>query len=454
MKGYLTVFLALSLSLFMGFILLLMQGALRNGEKVKLECAVDTAMNATLGEYHIGLFEAYDLLYIDASYLKERPCEERLRERLWYYTEENISIPWGRIYLKDIEMVSVETAAAGFGASMKEQAITYIRDKGEDHQWQVIPYVETLRRLEAGDAFSKWGSLMGEIAGMELPRIQNTEGMWEEVPLLNPADAIFSLAGSDIFYLAKADIGGVSPSHISLEDYISHRQPVNTQSIDRQYTEDDNAYLNYLFEKFGNYQNPASGDVLSCQLEYVACGKDSDRGNVWEVGSRLFRIRFEDNVTCAFADGQLRAEAELVASALQAVQMKPGFKEPVVKSILYACAFLETVSDMRNLYQGGSVPVTKSNHSMSIAGVLSGTTYESNEAKGLSYQEYLAGMLLMTDENTLNLRVMDLMEMEMRRLDGNRYFSMDWCIERYEFIIFAGSNFGDDWSINRKCGYF
>ncbi len=454
MKGYLTTFLALSLSIFIGFILLLTQGALRNGEKVRLECAVDTAMNATLGEYHIGLFETYDLLYVDTSYLVHGPCKEHLEERLSYYIKGNLQIPWGWISLDKVEITSMETAVADFGASMRKQAITYIQDKGEVHQWQVLPCVEVLRFLDEGDPFTEWGGLMESITGMELPKIQNEEGIWEEVPLLNPADAIFSLAGSDIFYLAKVDLKQVSANCIHLENYISHRQPENTRSINRTYTEDENAYLNYLFEKLGNFHNPASGALLSCQLEYVVCGKESDRENVYEVGKRLFRMRFTDNVSCAFSDGYLRAEAELLADTLQAVQLNPVFREPVVKSILYACAFLETVNDIRNLCQGKTVPITKSSHNMSIESVLTGTTYESDGGGGLSYQEYLAGMLLLTDEKQLNLRVLDIMEMEMRKRDGNEHFSMDWCVERYEFEISAQSNFGDVWNIKRKCGYF
>ena len=189
-------------------------------------------------------------------------------------------------------------------------------------------------------------------------------------------------------------------------------------------------------------------------MEYIACGKASDRENVYEVGKRLFRMRFTDNVSCAFSDGHLRAEAELLVDTLQAVQLNPAFREPVVKSILYACAFLETVNDIRNLYHGKTVPITKSSHNMSIESVLSGTTYESDGGGGLSYQEYLAGMLLLLDEKQLNLRVMDLMEMEMRKRDGNEQFSMDWCVERYEFEVSSKNNFGDMWNIKRKCGYF
>ena len=89
MKGYLTVFLALSLSFMTGFILLLTGSAVKNAGKVRLECAVDTGMNAVLSEFHRELLERYGLIYIDASYLGNEPSIANVENRLKYYVEEN-----------------------------------------------------------------------------------------------------------------------------------------------------------------------------------------------------------------------------------------------------------------------------------------------------------------------------------------------------------------------------
>ena len=91
MKGYLTVFLSLSLSIITGFILMLTGNAIRNSEKVRFECAADTGMNAVLSEFHAGLLERYDLIYVDASYLGKEPSITNMEERLRYYMEENTS---------------------------------------------------------------------------------------------------------------------------------------------------------------------------------------------------------------------------------------------------------------------------------------------------------------------------------------------------------------------------
>ena len=84
MKGYLTVFLSLSLSILTGFILLLTGNAIRNTVKVRYECAVDTGMNAVLSEFHAKLLERYDLIYVDASYLEKQPSVLHVEDRLRY----------------------------------------------------------------------------------------------------------------------------------------------------------------------------------------------------------------------------------------------------------------------------------------------------------------------------------------------------------------------------------
>ena len=456
MKGYLTIFLSLSLSLLIGFVLLLTGGAIRNSEQVRFESGADISMNAVLSEYHVGLLEKYDLLYIDISYLGKEPSCENLGARLRYYLEENIDPPWGEVQVEEVEIRAIETAAANGGASMRSQAVTYVFGQGEpaDRQWKVLDKMEEIRSLEAKDPMTLWNALMEQLAGMELPKIQNQEGLWEEVPLSNPADIVYGMTGSDIFYLAGADLGGAGTVRVPLADYISHRQVVNTESTDRDYADDDGAFLAYLFEKMGYFKNPADDGVLSCQLEYAACGKASDHENVRAVGERLFRWRFADNLSCALADEALRGQAAAVADLLQVVQLNGAFREPVIQSILYACAFLESVNDMRILYQGGEVPVRKSSHGMWVEHVLSGSMYHFDSGEGLSYKEYLAGMLLLLDEEVLNLRVMDIMEMEMRIWDGNPHFAMDWCVERYFVKINATNNFGDVWVINRRYGYY
>ena len=172
------------------------------------------------------------------------------------------------------------------------------------------------------------------------------------------------------------------------------------------------------------------------------------------VAERLMKWRFAENLSRALTDGDLRTHAIAAAEELQAVQMKDAFREPVVESILYACAFLESIGDIKTIYSGGKIPVRKMEHQMAVDHVLKGNIYKTDDRDGLNFGQYLACMLLLTEEKTLNLRAMDIMEMDIRYKDGNENFALDWCIERYEVTVKAKAGPGITYFLRRKYGYF
>lgn len=436
--------------------------AVRNAGRVRLECALDTGMNAVLSEFHIGLFERYGLIYVDASYLEKKPAVSNVEDRLAYYLEENTvkvlerkNSPWGSLQVEGVSVSSFETAAADLGASMRNQAVLYVEDTGiSGEEREAVRQKGDMQALDMGSPMSEWCSIMEQLAGMELPLVQNEEGLWEEVPLSNPADWVYGLTGSDIFYLAQIGPQPVNSARIPLQDYISHRQTKNMDGSKREYRKDEDLFLSYLFHKMGCLGNEREGSLLSCQLEYIAQGKGSDLENVREVAERLFRWRFADNASLALTDGDLRAQALAAAGELEAVCLKEEFRGPVAESILYACAFLESVGDLKTIYSGGSIPLRKSGHQMSVYHVLNGSLYCTGSEAGLFYEQYLAGMILLTEEKAVNLRAMDIMEMDLRFSEGNKNFSMDWCIERFEADVTACGTYGSHYSLKRKYGYF
>ena len=462
MKGYLTVFLALSLSILTGFILFLTFCAIRNGEKIRFECAVDIGMNAVLSEYHTELFDKYGLLYIDASYLGVTPSEENVEERLRLYIERNTNqiynkknAPWGGIQTGDVEIISFETAAAGKGMSMRNQAVNYVEDTGIIREETLaLSCIDELIKLEALDPLCEWENVMGQIAEMELPLVLNDQNEWEEVQLSNPADWVYGLAGSSALYFAEARLDRLSPISIDTGNLISHRTIQNTSVSDRIYKQDEEKFLTYLFEKMGNYENILAEAILCCQIEYLAEGRESDLENMSAVAERIFRWRFADNANRALSDANLRSQAQAAANELQVVQLKREFEDPVVQSILYACAFLESIGDMKALYAGGRIPLRKDAHQMSVDKVLEGIIGTCEGSDGFCYSQYLAGMIALMDEELLNLRAMDIMEMDIRFRKGNTGFCMDWCIERYEALVTAGGSLPEVMRLQRKYGYF
>ena len=471
MKGYLTVFLSLSLSFLTGFVLLLTGNAIRNAWKIRLEGAADLGMNSVLAEYQIDLHDRYGLLYVDASYGGKEPSHSNMEERLFLYisqnTEKGENGPFGNIVLTDVELIQASSAAAEMGSSMKNQAVCYVEDCGlVKEEVKVASFLSGLSSLSVQNAEEEWSALMEQIAGMELPRILNEEGIWEEVPLANPADGVYALLGSDVLYLADADLSHAGVWQIRKADYISERiqsgkakENLSWKRGDLQEEgfakTDTETFLVYLFEKMGNYRNIKKDCLLQCQLEYIAMGKASDYENLQAVTEQLFEWQFAANVSYLLADAGRCQEAEEIALTLHAVQLDESFKEPVTKSILYAWAYLETIGDVKCLLKGGRVEISKSSFETSIGHVLSCIVpASSEEGAGLSYEQYLACMLLLLSEDTRNLRSMDIMEMDIRSITGNTRFAMDFCIERYQTRIKASGNLPGQYELIRSYGYY
>lgn len=461
-KGYLTVFLAMSLGFLTAFILMLTAGAVYNAEKLRLECAADTGMNAVLSEFHRGLYDRYGLLYVDAAYRGEAPLLSNVEQRLQYYIEQNTAAvlerkyaPWGKLSEVRAAVTGVQTAAYGNGASMRHQAVLYAEDTGlRREEEKVFSCRAEIEALQAAQPMEAFDAVMAELSAIELPRILNEKGILEEVPLANPADWVYGLTGSDALYLAEAELTECSPVSVELDKVLSHRERlIEEQEQGREFRREEELFFSFLFEKMSYYRGAKPGTLLTAQIEYLICGENSDFKNMSGVADKLLRIRFADNLRLALQDEGLRGQALGAADKLQAVSLKQELRKPVAVSILYACAFLETIGDLRTIYDGGRIPIQKGSHQMSVEKVLGGSRYKTADQAGFSYSDYLAAMLLLVQEEELNLKVMDLMEMDIRFRDGESGFHMDYCIERLEGEITAcGSR--TTFHVKRKYGYF
>ena len=143
-------------------------------------------------------------------------------------------------------------------------------------------------------------------------------------------------------------------------------------------------------------------------------------------------------------------EALQKAGELPAVALKEEFRIPVAKSMLYALAYLESLSEIRCLLKDGRIPVTKEGISVQWEQVEGATILQiPSLQEGICYGDFLASMLMSLSERERNLRSMDIMEMDIRQLSNNPYFAMDFCIQRMEAEVEAGS-----YSLHRTYGYY
>lgn len=500
LNGYLTVYLSLTLSLILSFVLTLVEGARMSAVRMDIECAADIGMNSVLAEYHRELLEQYDLLFVDTSYGTAKAGIRNTEDHLRRYMQGNFG-PSSRDFLKSKDWLSLSVdkavitqclfASDGEGDEMKRQVLSYlesstplgpgISDRGPEHfaghMEQQMKQMETFS-LDTRDITAERNSIQGQIDSIELPKEEEEDGTLREITLDNPADRVNASRGISVLNLIGKNASEISNAAVSREEYISNRLQQGgmrknitllTGSPERELRQGEKVssgfmekllFHEYLFEKCGRYGQTKDNSLLKYQLEYILAGKKSDWDNLESVAKKLLRWREAANVIYIFSDASKCAEAKALALTLTAVLKVPVLTEPVTSSILFAWAYLESLSDVKRIFDGGKVPLLKTaadwrtgiNGIKDFGSEVPGGDGSVSEA-GLSYKNYLGIMLYLMDEKTQNMRTMDVMEMDIRLTPGNRYFRMDACFDAYTAEIAVSSGFGYHYDLKKSYGY-
>ena len=89
-RGYMTVYLSLTLAVLVSLVLTLVEGARISATRMKAVCVADIGINSVLSEFNKELFEQYDLLFVDMTYCGDGGGIESVRSRLQYYLTQNL----------------------------------------------------------------------------------------------------------------------------------------------------------------------------------------------------------------------------------------------------------------------------------------------------------------------------------------------------------------------------
>ena len=137
-RGYMTVFLALSLTLILSLVFTVIEGARISAIRMKFECVADIGMNSVLAEYHRELLEQYDLLFVDTSYGGGQASVSNTEAHLRSYIQKNLQTDgigsiWGTrdflaMNINDVEIDRYSIASDEQGAVLKRQVTDYMSD--------------------------------------------------------------------------------------------------------------------------------------------------------------------------------------------------------------------------------------------------------------------------------------------------------------------------------------
>lgn len=90
LKAYLTVYLALSLTVLLALVMALLAGVKKNTIRMEEELALDTAGYSALAEYDQELLKQYDLFFIDTSYGGREPDIAEIGGHIKQYANKNL----------------------------------------------------------------------------------------------------------------------------------------------------------------------------------------------------------------------------------------------------------------------------------------------------------------------------------------------------------------------------
>ncbi|WP_139233787.1 DUF5702 domain-containing protein [Butyrivibrio sp. M55] len=471
-KGYLTVFLSLTITMIMSLILALYSGARIGAVKMKTECVADIAMNSVLAEYSRELYRQYGLLMVDTSYGTGSHSITNTEEHLRKYAQKNFepstvgrltgTSTMMRAFCKDARITGSSFATDNDGAVLNRQILAYM--SAEPAEGMLTDVDDNIGKLKGAgfdttDVDEMARENQEEIDSLELPTKINEDGEEEEVSLGNPADAVNSQRGIGVLSLAAGGID-ISRAAVDLSNYASNRT-MNKGTGLRDYEEisaSEKLLIDeYLCEKCGRYGGELEKSLLKYQLEYLIFGQNSDYRNLEKMAQTLFFWRQASNWMYMLGCSSKQSKADAVASALTAVLMAPEFKDPVKWSIIFAWVFAESVSDVNILLEGGRVPLFKSDSTWQLGLgemlLFRGNLGRKDCGEGLYYKDYLRMKLGMTDLKDKTKRLMDIIEMDVRRTAGNGEFMIDHCLDTFCGELTVGTGFGYEVKIERVYGY-
>lgn len=473
LTGYLTVYVALTLTIMLSLCLTLIEGTRRHTVAFEAECVMDIGLDSVLAEYHRVLLQRYGLFMIDTSYGTDYPSYYNTEQHLAEYLTKNLSREdcglLSFLYrdllgmeLEDVQVMKVSLATDDGGRAFQLRAAECMRNR------LGLEIVENL--LEWMEIVDGYGLLEEDVEG-QLDRVsaelQQYQGMekqigeeeWIKIEIKDPTEAVRRLRSEGILKWVVEDVSQLSEVTVDTTQYISGRTArgqVNHGSYPQREPLGivDNVFLlEYFLDYAGRYGAPLEGSLLQYQVEYLICGKGGDRDNLHQTASLLCGIREAANVIYLLGCETKRAEVAAVAAVLSGVIALPELQPVFETALILAWAYLESLYDVKTLLAGGRVELLKTDADWhySLDNIWSAPAQALGGAgKGLSYEDYLRILLYIQPADMLTLRFMDLVEMDIRRTPGNSCFRMDGCIDGLEAETTIRSGYGYRFTVRRE----
>lgn len=161
------------------------------------------------------------------------------------------------------------------------------------------------------------------------------------------------------------------------------------------------------------------------EVEYLIAGKDLDEDNLSGAVTRLLAVREGLNLLHILSDSQKRTEARNLAVLITGAAGMTPLVLLTAFFVMSVWALGEAVMDIRGLLEGKKVPVLKDREdwALTLEGLLSmgskGDVQSGGGENGFTYLSWLKILLLMEDVVQQEYRMMDIIQMNIRKEQDN-----------------------------------
>ena len=477
-NAYMTVTLALCLTLALTFCLTLIEGVRQNACRMETECVTDIALYSVQAEYHRQLMEQYNLFAIDSSYGTDTYGEENVVERLRYYLEQNLDyedIFLSGVFYKDflgldvtgLDMTYVSCITDCDGAVFRDCAMEAVRsDVGLELFEQVRDWLQVIEvnGLESSDVAGQKAEMDEQLEAYSGTKVETEKNVWETIIIDNPTESLEEKRKQGILKLVLVDEDVLSQVVLNAETLAGSRMRQGNIFVGDTVLEDN--YQESLFEKFlfreyllrymGHYGAESEKDVLKYQAEYLVVGANSDVENLRKVANRICVIREAANILYLLGSDVRREEVHLVAETISTLTLLPWLAPLLETIMILGWSFAESVYDVKTLLEGGKIPLLKDDESWhyGLIPALVGDLRESgSEEEGMSYSDYLRVFLMLEKDDVLTERAMNMVEADIRNSTGNSNFRLDACFVAFKADVTFESVFGYEYSVSGEKQY-
>lgn len=262
--------------------------------------------------------------------------------------------------------------------------------------------------------------------------------------------------------------GGDGISNIDIRQALVSEYIISRYAGYTDYIEKNGQQTGYIEKK-----DRAVGRLLDYEIEYILCGRQSDKDNLNEVLFKLVLIREGLNLSYLVTDVQKKNECFGLALQLLGYTGNMVLIKAAQYFIMSIWAYAESVMELRKLYAGESIATVKNADnwitdintviSSGAAGLKTGLFSDKKKAgektgstagyNSLDYMDYMCILLLIKDRTERNAGIMSAMELVMIALGHEDFRMKEYIYEASGTAVFIYVKNGQTYSQKLEYSY-